>query len=181
MNCSSFFDSIVLRSGGDLDLTRAGELEQHLVVCASCAAVAASFANSRDALDDCADSQPVDLWKSIEPHLNVIDASRRIRRPWYRPRIWSTAAAALLLLGGGWWVYPSGLPPAPSSDATVAGIQPEQQQPGSELVANGPAGLEAVPHAELVEFLGRNSAVLHQPGIAPALLATPATSSVREF
>lgn len=181
MNCSSFFDLLVLRSGGDLDLARTGELEEHLDVCAPCAAVAASFANSRDALVDCADSQSVDLWNSIEPHLDVIDASRRIRRPWYRQPIWSAAAAVLLLLGGGWLAYPSWLPTAPVSDASVAGIQPEQQRPASELMADGHAGLQAVPHAELVEFLGRNSAVLHQPGISPALLATPATSKVREF
>ncbi len=175
MKCSQAIDLLILSGSGDLELSQVKPLETHISSCGTCAKLAESYAADRQRLQSLADDCQLDVWSKIEPHLDAIDAAKRIRNPWYRRVSFASAAAALVMIGG-----LSLLKPVTQADTSNDNLAVEFEQP-AQVDELSPSGLQPVPHAELIDFLGRTGGVVRERGQAPALLATPASSPAREF
>ncbi len=192
MNCRSASRLIPLHAGEDLLPDQVAELELHLVGCAACAEEFASFQGLRELVSSV--REPVletSLWDALDSRLDAVDATRRMRRPWFRsPWLYSTAAAVLMLAFLPPWV-PSrgGVEPAGGAGAEpvvpVVVASPSeaddlQYTPGHGPPLFGP-GLQRVPREDLDRFL-RDSAGFRQTGGSEAgLVASPVGHRSSEF
>ena len=160
MNCRSTRRLLPLHVGGDLPLSEATGVEQHLASCAACRRELHSFRESRNAL--LAVREPgvtsSGIWAALEPRLAAVDAVHQLRRPWYRRGIAPAALAAGLLLA----LTPLFLrgedsgPDSPGAAETTLVAQPSVAQP-SQGAADG---LVPVPADELDAWASRQAAVV---------------------
>ncbi|RMH03941.1 MAG: zf-HC2 domain-containing protein, partial [Planctomycetota bacterium] len=87
VNCRTALRLLPLHAGGDLSAARVADLELHLAGCPTCAAELAVWMRLRGVLAAAAPGPgeaAAGLWGALEPRLDAVDASRRLRRPWYR-------------------------------------------------------------------------------------------------
>ncbi len=181
MKCSLALRLLPLHAGGDLVGPRAADLELHLAGCEACAEEARSFQELRGVLSSV--RQPASsagLWEGLDTRLDAVDATRRLRRPWFRsPWLYTAAAAALLLA-----LLPPWMPSGAGSEPALS-VDPAQPALAGPVVTPGAAedaeGLQRVPFEELDRFLRESAAFRQVGGEEGGLVASPVGSRSGEF
>ncbi|MBC8327644.1 MAG: zf-HC2 domain-containing protein [Planctomycetes bacterium] len=188
MNCRAAVRLLPLHAGGDLLADQAADLELHLVGCSSCSGELEAYSELRQVVSSV--REPLlhhGLWEALDSRLDAVDATRRLRRRWYRsPWIYSAAAAVLALAFLPPWVpapdRPSGVgEPGPRSEVAVGADAAAPDLVRTPLLDEAAEVLQQVPAGELERFLRENAGFRQPTGLDGGLVASPVGLRVREF
>lgn len=189
MNCTQVEKLIPLHAGNDLSAKQAAFVSAHLEHCASCQALAAEFAASRDW-----------LVASTTPAFNeaVFDELRAAVRQkiaqtapqpvlltlltaWWRPRFALTMAGLLLLAGLSFYAYRQQL--APTVKAPPSPIEANLKQPVPATGSADKDGSATTPTIAVQQFSRhrptRRASLAHTPQVA-ALLAPNVAETIKD-
>src|SRR5262245_27463096 len=174
MSCKTFEELIALYVEGDLDSSRAGDIEGHLKSCLSCQRLLAGLEASQAMVREMAAESPDPASLNLVRNRVMQEVSRQqaTRVPWsrfltlfeWRPA-WAVAVAVLAALGFllQWqlWRKPAGSGKRDTRALTVQEKKPKVETPNSpERIAAEPQQTSAEPGVK--QFAQRHKGVLPQ-------------------
>ena len=161
MTCAGVREALPLYVGGDLSVSEAAQVQQHLNQCSSCEHEWQTFQAAHAdllSLTPSSLSEPLPLWAAVEERLSAVDAVQRHQRPfWRKPVAWTSLAAAMLLA-----LLPTLLSGDVSPDLSLPSMPRSAHASDLETLRQAPEGsaLVPVPDAVLRDFLLNNGAMM---------------------
>jgi len=164
MTCAGVCEALPLYVGGDLSVSEAAQVQQHLNQCSSCEHEWQTFQAAHAdllSLTPSSLSEPLPLWAAVEERLSAVDAVQRHQRHqrpfWRKPVAWTSLAAAMLLA-----LLPTLLSEDVSPDLSLPSMPRSAHASDLETLRQAPEGsaLVPVPDAVLRDFLLNNGAMM---------------------